>query len=110
MERIRILMSARKQRRNCRRARHTWRKRRGSVILAVGHGSLLRVTLGTGPRNATACWDLTRTVENRDSKHSFNESIRMIKPKLGIHTRQGDVRWWIMSVISKWIISVATNV
>src|SRR6266852_5424853 len=65
MERIRILMSARKQRRNCRRARHTWRKRRGSAIRAVGHGSLLRVTLGTGPRNATACWVLIRKVENR---------------------------------------------
>src|SRR6266852_7131467 len=34
MERIRIVMSAREQRRNCRRARHTWRKRRGSAIRA----------------------------------------------------------------------------
>src|SRR5713101_83743 len=48
----------------------------------------LRGTLGTGPRNATACWVLTRTVENRDSKHSFNASIRMIKPNLGKQARQ----------------------
>src|SRR6266852_4341796 len=80
MERIRILMSAREQRRNCRRARHTWRKRRGSAIRAVGHGPPPPVRSGIGPRNATACWVSTSTVDIRDSIHSFSALIQRIEP------------------------------
>src|SRR5713226_5111500 len=80
MERIRIVMSAREQRRNCRRARHTWRKRRGSAIRAVGHGPPPPVRSGIGPRNATACWVSTSTVDIRDSIHSFSALIQRIEP------------------------------
>src|SRR6266852_4656400 len=80
MERIRILMSAREQRRNCRRARHTWRKRRGSAIRAVGPGPQPPVRSGFGPRNATACWVSTSTVDIRDSIHSFSALIQRIEP------------------------------
>src|SRR6266481_3769807 len=80
MERIRILMSAREQRRNCRRARHTWRKRGGSAIRAVGHGPPPPVRSGTGPRNATACWVSTSTVDIRGSIHSFSALIQRIEP------------------------------
>src|SRR5260370_82772 len=73
-------MSAREQRRNCRRARHTWRKRRGSAIRAVGHGPPPPVRSGIGPRNATACWVSTSTVDIRDSIHSFSALIQRIEP------------------------------
>src|SRR5258707_6343876 len=80
MERIRIVMSAREQRRNCRRARHTWRKRRGEAIGAVGHGPPPPVRSDIGPRNATACWVSTSTVDIRGSIHSFSALIQRIEP------------------------------
>src|SRR5260370_24394026 len=80
MERIRIVMSAREQRRNCRRARHTWRKRRGSAIRAVGHGHPPPVRSGMGGRNGTEWWVVTSTVDIRDSIHSMSAAIQRIEP------------------------------